>query len=303
MPSKYRLEYRSLILATGGATVSTLWGWAFERVGEVPWWTYAVVSGASIFLVSYGLLSEWPIRLMSRKRLEEEASYRREFLSNVSHELRTSVFVLQGFLDALLLTAQPLSKEQQRLVDRSRSSLEQLTQLIEDIRSTSLIESGEIHMQRLRVDIKTLCEEVIEEFESSAKQAKVSIRLRASEDPAWVYVDRKYMRQVMRNLIQNAIHYNRPKGFVEVEIQEEHSSLRVSVKDTGIGIPVEDQPRIFERFYRVEKSRTQGKGGTGIGLALVKHILEAHGAQIEVKSEPKEGTDFWFFLQTTPPTQ
>ena len=299
MLSRYKLELRALILAIGGALVAVIWELAFSEVGEVPWWTYFCVTGLSIFVLSYGLMSEWVLGGTSLRQLKEMEAYRREFLSDVSHELRTAVFVVQGFLDALRDESKGFSADQRRLLDRSSSNLAHLTQLIEDIRSTSLLESGAIRMQYTFFEMSELIEGVFEEFEATARKTKVRL-LRSGRGSTSVYADRKYIGQVMRNLIQNAILYNRQKGSVVVELELKRKNVKVSVQDTGIGIPPEEQSRIFERFYRVEKSRSQARGGTGIGLALVKHILQAHQTSIHLRSE-ENGSDFWFILPSERP--
>ena len=202
MLSKYKLEQRAAILAIGGAASTTLWGWVFEEYGGIPWWTYFCVTGLSIFVLSYGFMSEWGLGILSKQQVEEAEVYRREFLANISHELRTSVFVVQGLLDTLKDESEGFSEQQQRLLERASRNLAQLTQLVEDIRSTSLFESGEIRMHPTVFDIQTLCAEVLEELEASARKAKINLSLRAKESTS-VCADRKYIGQVIRNLVQN----------------------------------------------------------------------------------------------------
>ena len=311
--SSYRREKDALELALVVAAVGTLWGWAFATEGGVPWWTYFIVTLISAFLIAYWILGdkkEW--EEMSKissaescsptveeiKNLKNLATYRKEFLANVSHELKTSVFVVQGFLDALQDERKELSKSQQHLLERARSNLDQLAQLTENILKTSLMESGAIRMQNTRFCIRQLSEQLLEDFQKNSATQKIKLSLLAPSSHYYIYADKQYLQQVMRNLIQNAIRYNRPKGSVYIQLQEENNYVKVSVKDTGIGIPADEQSRIFERFYRVEKSRSKNEGGTGIGLALVKHILEAHQCKIGLQSKVGVGTKIYFSLPT-----
>ena len=313
----YRRERDALQIALVVAFVGTIWGWAFAVEGEVPWWTYFVVTFIAAFLMAYWVMGEKreerdPSKILSTKEqsptkeelkdLKNLATYRREFLANVSHELKTSVFVVQGFLDALEDERKKLSKSQKYLLERARSNLDQLAQLIEDILKTSLMESGAIRMQPTRFCIRQLSKQLLEDLQKNSSSQKIKLSLLAPSSYYYVCADKRYLHQVMRNLIQNSIRYNRPKGSVQVQLQEENNYVKVSVKDTGIGIPVSEQSRIFERFYRVEKSRSKNEGGTGIGLALVKHILEAHQCKIDLQSKVGVGTKIYFSLPTSQKT-
>lgn len=308
MPSKHERERWALLLALVVAATGSLWGWTFAKEGQVPWWTYFVVCGVSAFLLGYWILGLWvqqeeqklpsvaPPSVAELEELRAAAAYRKEFLANVSHELKTSVFVTQGFLDALQEEEKGLSKLQRQLLQRAQANLLQLGQLVEDVLTTSLMESGAIRMQPTRFDMCDLCERVLEDLYKSSKAKQIQLKLEAKVDENWIYADKKYLQQVIRNLIQNAIHYNRPKGEVLVQLQRIDTQLKVSIKDTGMGIPLAEQRRIFERFYRVEKSRSKTQGGTGIGLALVKHVLEAHKSTIKLQSQTGVGSVFSFLL-------
>ncbi len=315
MPSKYRQEWRALLMGGITGVVGTLWGWAFATAGQVPWWTYFVVCVVSVFLCTYGLFSLWaqqtdklnavsiPLSVAAAEdeavQLREAALYRKNFLADVSHELKTSVFIAQGFLDAL--QADSLSKPQREVLQRTQRAITQLKQLVEDVLTTSLMEHGNMCMQYSCFDMHALCVELCADFYTFSKQRRVKLSLRASSPPLWAYADRKYLQQVMRNLVQNAIAYNRTNGSVSVQLQCVDQRLHVAVEDTGCGIAVAEQKHIFERYYRVEKSRAKQAGGTGIGLSLVKQVLAAHNTPIQLHSQVGVGSVFSFSLPMAAP--
>ena len=310
MPSNYNVEWRALSIACVAALTGTFWGWILAEEGQVPWWTYFLVCGASVFLFTYLLLPLWEgnatkkepphATLSELSALRTVQEYRKDFLANVAHELKTSVFVVQGFLD-LLQEEETLPEEPRKLIARAHQGMDQLACLVEDMLTTSLMEHGAIRMQPTCFDMRALCEQLLLDLYKHARQEKITLSLHAKKNPIFVHADKKYLQQVMRNLIHNAISYNVRKGSVDVHLQADKKQLHVSVKDTGIGIPKAEQIRIFERFYRIEKSRTKDQGGVGIGLALVKHILSAHQSQIELKSQERRGSSFTFSLPLTAP--
>jgi two-component system phosphate regulon sensor histidine kinase PhoR len=228
------------------------------------------------------------------RRMEE---YRREFVANISHELKTPIFAAQGFIHTLLDGAMEDEKVRDKFLEKAARSLDNLNVLVQDLLTLSRMESGDIKMQFANFDLYQLTGEIFEQLEEKAQTKTIRLKFDKYQVPkAVVYADRNRISQVMTNLIDNAIKYGNDGGKVVVELESEKDQLVVSVKDDGPGIEPEHLKRIFERFYRIEKSRSKDSGGTGLGLAITKHIVEAHGSKISVTSKPGKGTQFRFKL-------
>jgi two-component system phosphate regulon sensor histidine kinase PhoR len=229
------------------------------------------------------------------KKLE---TFRREFLADVSHELKTPIFAAQGFVHTLIDGAINDFEVRDRFLSKAATSLDGLNVLVEDLITISQLEIGEIKMQYSNFDIYKLSEDIFEQLENAAKERNVKLKFyKYSPKSSYVYADKVRIGQVMTNLIVNAVKYGKEKGTVLVSFSIEGNEVFVSVKDDGPGIEERHLKRIFERFYRIEKSRSKDKGGSGLGLAIVKHILEAHHSKISVYSKPGEGTIFSFMLK------
>jgi len=226
------------------------------------------------------------------KKLE---AFRREFLADVSHELKTPIFAAQGYVLTLLDGAVKDKSVRNKFLKKAAKSLEGLETLLEDLLTISQMETGQIKMNFEYFDITGIAHEVIEQFESRAEKHDLKLEL-VDEEPIMVYGDSQRIFQVMINLVSNAIKYTPNKGKIKVYFESHKNDLTVFVNDTGIGIPPDDLKRIFERFYRVEKSRSKASGGTGLGLAIVKHILEAHNTKVSVTSTMGKGSTFSFKL-------
>ncbi len=227
------------------------------------------------------------------KRLEK---YRREFLANVSHELKTPIFAAQGFVHTLLDGAMDDERVREKFLTKAAKSLDGLDILVKDLLTLSQMETGDIRMNREKIDLKQITKEVFEQLESKALLKNTSLQVKAAEDKIWVKADAQRIGQVMTNLVENAIKYGYENGKVLVMLEEDKKDWKVSVKDNGPGIPPEHLSRIFERFYRVDKARSRSDGSSGLGLAIVKHILNAHKTKITVISKPEKGTTFSFKL-------
>ena len=228
------------------------------------------------------------------KRLE---MYRREFLADVSHELKTPIFSAQGFIHTLLDGASEDQAVRDKFLRKAAKSLDGLSELVQDLLTVSQMESGDIQMKTKACDLYEITGEVFEEMEDIARTRRIMLSFeRNSAFPAKVRADPFRIKQVMSNLIENAIKYGSEDGKVKVSFTDEQDKIMVSVKDDGPGIEPEHLKRIFERFYRIEKSRSKDKGGTGLGLAIVKHIVEAHKSKVTVTSKIKKGTTFSFKL-------
>ncbi len=227
------------------------------------------------------------------KKLE---AFRREFIADVSHELKTPIFAAQGFVHTLLDGAVNDKAVRIKFLKKAAKSLDGLDALVQDLLILSQIETGQIKMHFESIDLVKLTEEVFEQLEEKAKKRNIRLRLEADNRPVWVYADWQRIFQVMSNLVSNAIKHSYEGGEIVVFFEVGKKNVTTHVRDYGEGIPPEHLPRIFERFYRVDKSRSREKGGTGLGLAIVKHILENHNTRAEVKSEPGKGSDFSFRL-------
>jgi two-component system phosphate regulon sensor histidine kinase PhoR len=253
-----------------------------------------------------------PIRKLSKEismyaRLKEEEinelkkmeTYRKEFLADVSHELKTPLFAAQGFIHTLLDGAISDRNVRNRFLKKAGKSLSRLDKLVQDLLVISQMETGSITMYYSHFNIYDLFHEVFDQLEGKAekKSIKLSFKKECPKD-IYVYADKQKIFQVLMNLVYNAISYTSQSDCkVIVSITERDALVRIAVKDNGMGIPKDDLNRIFERFYRVDKSRAKKRGGIGLGLAIVKHILEAHHQKITVESEVGIGSVFSFNLQ------
>ncbi len=229
-------------------------------------------------------------------RLKQLAKYRREFVADISHELKTPLFAAQGFVHTLMDGAVGDKQVRDKFLKKAAKSLDGLDILVEDLLTISQIESGEIKMHYENFDAVEVSLQVLELMEVKAEKKGLRVLLENEDDEKiLVHADSRRIFQVLTNLVSNAIKYTDGEGDIFIRFIETKSDVICSVIDRGVGIPEEDIPRIFERFYRVDKSRS--KGGTGLGLAIVKHIIEGHGAQVRVMSKINKGSTFSFNLK------
>lgn len=233
------------------------------------------------------------------EELRERENFRREFIADVSHELKTPIFAAQGFVHTLLDGAINDKEVRRKFLKKAARSLDALDLLVQDILTISQIESGDITMHFENFDMRNMCQEILDQMDGKAEKQGVSLSFSEEySDPIIVRGDYRRIYQVMLNLISNAIKYTRKGGEAKISFKEiEDHQIQIMVEDNGRGIPESDISRIFERFYRVDKSRSREKGGTGLGLSIVKHILERHESEIMVESEYKKGSKFYFPLK------
>lgn len=218
---------------------------------------------------------------------EQREKLRREFSANVSHELKTPLTSISGFAELMSQGLVPTDKVREFSLDIQKECT-RLTNLVEDIIDLSRLEEGGGDMTWEETDLYTLCDDVLQSLEPVAKRQAVTLRLAGeSLQVRGVY---QVLREMIYNLCDNAIKYNRSGGSVTVTVARSAGRASVAVADTGIGIPYEDQSRVFERFYRVDKSHSRAIGGTGLGLSIVKHAAALHGAEIKLQSQPEDGT-------------
>ena len=251
------------------------------------------------------------IRILQKRKeqeilkLLERANFRSQFVADISHELKTPIFAAQGYVYTLLDGAMDDEDVREKFLKKSAKSLDYLDKLVHDLLELSHIETGNMVLMPEHFDVAQLVEEVIEDLEPLALKSKISISKSNNYQEAIVYADFTRIRQVLHNLVSNAIKYNIIGGKVKIEIIDHVKSIELRVEDTGSGIPQEDISKIFNRFYRVDKSRTKIKNqaSNGLGLSIVKHLLESHHSSIQVESKVGKGSIFRFSLQKDKPTK
>lgn len=231
--------------------------------------------------------------------LQVREAYRREFLGNVSHELKTPLFTVQGYISTLLDGAMKDKALRKKYLKRAEKGVERLIYIVEDLDMITKLESGDLNLELSKFDIVELIQNVFDLLEMKADKKKVSLSFENYHQlPIMVKGDKDKIQQVIENLVVNAIKYGKEEGFVEVKFTSlNKNKILVRITDNGEGIEAQNIPRLFERFYRVNKSGSRTEGGSGLGLAIVKHIIEAHNEKIYVKSEFGIGSEFSFTLE------
>ncbi len=230
-------------------------------------------------------------------KLQEE--YRREFLGNVSHELKTPLFLIQGYLLTLLDGAMNDKSIRKKYLQRAEKGVERLIYIVKDLDMITKLETGDLNLEYSSFNILEVIENVLELLEMKASKKNIILMLdKKYDNPIMVYADQEKIQQVLTNLVVNSIKYGKQDGTTEISIENlTENKILVRVVDDGEGIAKQHIPRLFERFYRVDKSGARKEGGSGLGLAIVKHIIEAHDEKIFVKSELKKGSEFSFTLE------
>ena len=226
------------------------------------------------------------------RRLE---NIRRDFVANVSHELKTPLTSIKGFVETLLEGALEDKENNRSFLKIIQGHAERLDSLVNDLLALSGLESKEMVLAKEEISPAHELDEIIAWFSSLAKKKGIAIENELSPDIR-LKADKGRIRQVFTNLLDNAVKFNKEKGSVRIYAEETGGKIKISVEDSGIGIPAKDIPRIFERFYRVDKARSRELGGTGLGLSIVKHIVELHGGSVGVESTEGIGSKFWFTL-------
>ena len=232
------------------------------------------------------------------RRLEQ---VRTDFVANVSHELKTPLTSIKGFVETLLdgaINNPPMAEKFLKII---MLEAERLTRLINDILSISKLESGMTDAPTERIQLDKMAFEVADMLRIHAEEKQVTINAHRNKKPVYIVGNPDHVEQMLINLIENAIKYNKPGGSVTVHVFGNDREANLTISDTGIGIPEEHLPRLFERFYRVDKGRSRSMGGTGLGLAIVKHIVRGMNGEIEVHSKFGEGTEFLVTLPIAPP--
>ena len=220
---------------------------------------------------------------------------RTDFVANVSHELKTPLTSIKGFVETLLEGALDDKEHAAHFLKIIQEHTDRLNNLINDLLDLSYLESKEVSIQKTPVNLKALVDNVLAGFSVPIKKKSIEVKNEISSDVV-ASIDKAKIEQVFTNLIDNAIKFNKEKGRLIVSAQKAEGKIIIWVKDSGLGIPAKDLPRIFERFYRVDKARSRDMGGTGLGLSIVKHIVELHGGTVGVESTEGLGSQFCFTL-------
>jgi signal transduction histidine kinase len=222
---------------------------------------------------------------------------RRDLVANVSHELKTPITAIRAHLENLL---DGVERPEPKTMQVMLAQTERLSRLIEQLLELSRLESGELPLLREAMPLGPLVTQVLSEIEVARSDRGVAMRNQMSNDLPPVDADRERVHQVLFNLIDNAVRFTPSGGAVTVTAERHNGSVEVQVADTGMGIPPEHLPRLFERFYRADPARSREDGGTGIGLAIARSVVEAHGGHLKAQSEIGKGSVFTFDLPVAP---
>ncbi|MFT4205049.1 MAG: ATP-binding protein [Chitinophagaceae bacterium] len=244
------------------------------------------------------------VETWAQKSLDEIESlkimenYRRDFMQNLSHEIKTPVFAIQGYVDMLLDGVLEDEEESRRLLEKVNKNVERMTHLLKDVDEISRLESGELSMNKSKFVVQDLILEVFDSLSIQTVQRNITTSIKKGcELPIAVMADKEKIRQVVINIVSNAAKYGKDNGHIIASVYKMDSKkVLVEISDDGIGIGEEHLSRVFERFYRTDKSRNRKVGGTGLGLAICKHIIEAHQETVHIRSKPGVGTTVGFTL-------
>jgi len=230
--------------------------------------------------------------VISELKLLEQV--RQDFVANVSHELRTPLSNIKGYAETLLDGALEDKENARDFLNIIYKESDRLSKLIDDLLDLSKIESGKMKMTFAPIEFKPIANRVIDVLKKFAVDKSINVIASIPDDLPKLMGDENRITQALLNLVDNAIKYTPINGSVSINASLQGKFVRIDVKDTGIGIPKKDIPRIFERFYRVDKARSRELGGTGLGLSIAKHLIQSHGGDIQVISSPSKGSTFTF---------
>ena len=236
-------------------------------------------------------------------RLKRLENVRKEFVANVSHELRTPLSVIKGYVEALLDEQPPTPEMARQFMETIEKNSRRLEALINDLLTISALESQQAWLDFKRVNPRAAAQAAVEELAAQAARKSITLAVEIPAEVPFASADAERLHQVFLNLLDNAIKYTQDGGRVVISARENAGEIEVCVADNGPGISAEHLPRIFERFYRVDKARSRELGGTGLGLSIVKHIVQAYGGRVWAESSPRSergelghGSRFFFTL-------
>lgn len=238
-------------------------------------------------------------RKIELETLKIQEAYRKEFLGNISHELKTPLFTVQGYILTLLDGAMTDKSVRKKYLQRANKGVERLIYIIKDLDLISKLEFGEMNLEKQDFDIVEVVQNVFDLFEIKASKKNINLIFdQEYKAGIMVHADKEKIQQIVSNLLVNSIKYGLEGGVTEVSIENLiRNKVIIRITDNGEGIPETHIPRIFERFFRVDKSGSRKEGGSGLGLSIVKHIIEAHGEKIFVESQEDVGSEFSFTLE------
>ena len=230
--------------------------------------------------------------------LRSNEQFRREFLQNLSHEFKTPVFAIQGYVDTLLSGALANPDVNKKFLEKTSKNVDRLTSLLNDLDEISSLERGELVLYKQNFVIQESIKEIFESLSIKAEAMNIHCSIKKGcEFPLTVFADKGKIRQVLTNLFENSIKYGKQDGSIVTSMYKtDGKHILIEISDDGIGIPEKHLPRIFERFYRTDEGRSIDVTGSGLGLAICKHIIEAHGQTIHVRSREGIGTTIGFTL-------
>ncbi|OUW74594.1 MAG: two-component sensor histidine kinase [Flavobacteriaceae bacterium TMED208] len=237
--------------------------------------------------------------------LKNQENYRKEFIGNIAHELKTPLFTIQGYILTLLDAGVTDKEIIKKYLKRTSKGVERLTYVVKDLDLITKFESGMANLELKTFDIVFTIKNVFEQLEMRAKKNNITLKINDEYfEPIYVYADEERIQQVITNLIINSLKYGVDRGVTEVSIDSlKKGKILIRISDNGEGIEQKHLPRLFERFYRVEKTRNRTLGGSGLGLSIVKHIIDAHNEKIFVESQTNIGSEFSFTLPKGDKTQ
>ena len=239
-------------------------------------------------------VSEQQAEIESLKAME---SFRRNYIGNVSHELKTPITSIQGYLLTLLEGALDDGKVNKKFLTRAKLNVDRLLEIVNDLDEISILETKQEALDIEDFDIKVLAQEVVDDLMKIASDHSIDLRFKEGADQNYIVrADREKIRRVIINLVTNAIRYSKEAGHCKIAFYNMVEYILVEIADSGIGIDEKHHKHVFDRFYRVDSSRARTEGGSGLGLSIVKHILEAHGQSINIRSTKGEGSTFGFTL-------
>jgi two-component system phosphate regulon sensor histidine kinase PhoR len=259
----------------------------------------SVEMGQNVIKDAESMVIEWRQRktkeLMKQKKMEK---YRKEFLGNVFHELKTPIFNIQGYIDTLVEGGINDPEINVKFMQKARKNVVRMTEIVNDLQMIANLEDGSFSFMEEKFDIHQLAQDALEAHEIGASRKEILLRFKDGCDkPFIVKADRELILQVLNNLITNSIKYGKQGGKVQIGLYDMNEKVLIEVSDNGIGIAQKHLPRIFERFYRADKNRSRDLGGSGLGLSIVKHIIEAHDQTINIRSTRGIGTTIGFTLK------
>lgn len=236
------------------------------------------------------------LRDMTEERLHDKL--RKDFIANVSHELRTPIAMLQGYSEAIVDDVAGSEEEKRELAQIIYDESLRMGRLVNELLDLARMEAGHIQLNKDSINIREFARRVLRKFQGMAKDNNIQLKAEIAEIEHEIMVDPDRIEQVLTNLIDNAMRHTNDQGTVTLAVSPLRDGIKFDVRDTGSGIPEEDLPFVFERFYKADKARTRGRSGTGLGLAIVRNIVEAHHGHVSVHSKIGEGTTFSFFIPT-----